>query len=113
MATYFCPMDPEVVSDAPGDCPVCGMALEPRVAPGEPPESDRELPRMTRRLIVSAALSMPLAVVGMLALVPGALPSDGGAPFAIRLAELALASVVVLWGASPFFARCWRSLVSR
>src|SRR5687767_12727625 len=26
---YFCPMDPEVVSDRPGACPKCGMALEP------------------------------------------------------------------------------------
>src|SRR4249919_3711326 len=29
---YICPMDPEVVSDRPGPCPKCGMALEPRVA---------------------------------------------------------------------------------
>src|SRR2546421_9068190 len=27
---YTCPMDPEVVSDRPGHCPKCGMALEPR-----------------------------------------------------------------------------------
>ncbi|OYV04839.1 MAG: hypothetical protein CFE26_14740, partial [Verrucomicrobiales bacterium VVV1] len=25
---FTCPMDPEVISDTPGDCPKCGMALE-------------------------------------------------------------------------------------
>jgi Cu+-exporting ATPase len=28
---YTCPMHPEVVQDGPGDCPKCGMALEPRM----------------------------------------------------------------------------------
>ena len=26
---YTCPMHPEIVRDAPGSCPICGMALEP------------------------------------------------------------------------------------
>jgi P-type Cu+ transporter len=29
---YTCPMDPEVRQQGPGDCPKCGMALEPAVA---------------------------------------------------------------------------------
>ncbi len=24
---YTCPMHPEVITDKPGDCPICGMAL--------------------------------------------------------------------------------------
>ena len=28
--TWTCPMHPEIVRDAPGSCPICGMALEPR-----------------------------------------------------------------------------------
>ena len=28
---YTCPMDPEVISDRPGACPKCGMALEPMI----------------------------------------------------------------------------------
>ena len=33
-ATYTCPMHPEIVQDGPGDCPECGMALEPVMVPG-------------------------------------------------------------------------------
>lgn len=33
---YKCPMHPEVSSVAPGDCPVCGMALETRKAAATP-----------------------------------------------------------------------------
>src|SRR5262249_25131444 len=45
---YVCPMHPEVVSDRPGACPKCGMALEPRVAAlDEGP--DPELVTMQRR----------------------------------------------------------------
>src|SRR5216117_2077995 len=29
-AEWTCPMHPEVVRNAPGTCPICGMALEPR-----------------------------------------------------------------------------------
>src|SRR5665213_3254370 len=29
---YTCPMDPEVSQQGPGDCPMCGMSLEPSVA---------------------------------------------------------------------------------
>ena len=33
-ATYTCPMHPEVMQQGPGDCPKCGMALEPIVPTG-------------------------------------------------------------------------------
>ncbi len=33
-AEYFCPMHPTIVRDKPGECPICGMKLEKRAAPG-------------------------------------------------------------------------------
>jgi len=46
---YTCPMHPEVEQDHPGECPICGMALEPKTVTAEP-EDDSELRDMTRRL---------------------------------------------------------------
>ncbi len=63
-AVYTCPMHPEIVRDKPGNCPICGMALEPRTATaGE--EENPELRDMTRRFWVSALLSLPLLLIAM------------------------------------------------
>jgi Cu+-exporting ATPase len=109
-ATWTCPMHPEVVRDGPGDCPICGMALEPRgVAPDAP---SPELADMTRRLAVSAVLTAPLFLLGMAEMLPGGI-ARAAARFAHPLVQLALATPVVLWGGWPFFVRGARSLASR
>ena len=97
--SYTCPMHPEVISDRPGDCPICGMALEP-VRPTATPEDNSELRSMTRRLIVSAILSVPLVVLAMGMLAPAWL-------------ELALAAPVATWAAWPFYRRFVASIVHR
>ena len=61
---YTCPMHPEIVRDAPGSCPICGMALEPRV-PTLDAGPDPELVDMARRFWVAAALTLPLLIVTM------------------------------------------------
>ena len=60
-AIYTCPMHPEIEQVGPGDCPICGMALEPKVISAEDRPSD-ELRDMTRRFWISAALALPLLV---------------------------------------------------
>jgi Cu+-exporting ATPase len=109
---YTCPMHPEVVRDAPGSCPICGMALEPRTATLEE-EKNPELVDMTRRFWVSVVLSLPLLLIAMSEMlrtnpvtrfVPGA---------AIIWIQFALATPVVLWGGQTFFVRAWRSIVNR
>ncbi len=109
---WTCPMHPDVIEDGPGACPICGMALEPMTPSGDSDEANAELADMGKRFGVSAALSAPLLVVSMGAMLPGLadLLPEGGTR---QLIELALATPVVLWGAWPFFARGWRSLSTR
>ena len=62
---YTCPMHPEIVRDGPGSCPKCGMALEPMGVPTGEEGPNPELVDFTRRLWVSAILSLPLLVIAM------------------------------------------------
>ncbi len=106
---YTCPMHPEVVRSEPGSCPICGMALEPRVATGA--EENVELRDMTRRFRVAAALSAPLLALAMLgASAPVARLLPGRSRV---LAELLLATPVCVWAAWPFFVRAVQSVRSR
>ncbi|HEX9424149.1 MAG TPA: heavy metal translocating P-type ATPase [Pyrinomonadaceae bacterium] len=110
--TYTCPMHPEIVRDARGTCPICGMALEPRTA-SLSEEENPELAAMSRRFWVSVLLTVPLLAIGMSEFLPGA---DLERLLPMRVwswLELALATPVVLWSAWPFFARGWQSIKNR
>jgi Cu+-exporting ATPase len=109
---YTCPMHPEIVRPGPGACPICGMALEPRTALVEEGENP-ELTLMTRRFWASAALTIPILVLGMSDLIPGRPVQQFLSMRAIGWIELLLATPVVLWGGWPFFERGWASLVNR
>jgi Cu+-exporting ATPase len=105
---WSCPMHPEIRRAGPGACPICGMALEP-VLPAADEPANPELADFTRRLIVSAALAVPLLLIAMGGDMAGwhALPPRW-APWV----QLVLAAPIVLWGGLPFFARGWASLKS-
>src|SRR5262249_38893095 len=108
---YVCPMDPDVVSDKPGACPKCGMALEPRLAaPGEGPNP--QLVGMRRRFGIGLALSVPVFVLAMGDMV---FPAGwhGLGEQVVNWVQLVLASPVVLWCGWPFFERAWASVVNR
>jgi Cu+-exporting ATPase len=105
---YTCPMHPEVRQVGPGDCPKCGMALEPVDATAE--QDDSELRDMTRRFWVATALTAPLLVYVMGNMLFGHPLQGWISPAASQWAELALATPVVLWCAWPFFVRGVRSV---
>ncbi|HTS01304.1 MAG TPA: HAD-IC family P-type ATPase, partial [Thermoanaerobaculia bacterium] len=107
---WICPMDPEVVSDGPGACPVCGMALEPAVATGD--EGNPELDDMQRRFRWALVFTVPLFIFEMVAMLAPAL-RDALPPRLNVLVQLLLASPVVLWCGKPFFERAWLSLKTR
>src|SRR6188508_2446950 len=66
---WTCPMHPEIVRDTPGACPICGMALEPRVASAADTPNP-ELADMTRRFWVSVVATVPLLVLAMGSMIP-------------------------------------------
>jgi Cu+-exporting ATPase len=109
---WICPMDPEVLETEPGPCPICGMALEPRVVTAAAPPNP-ELEDMARRFRVAAVLTAPLLLLAMGAMVPALGLHRLVAPRLLAWIELALATPVVLWAGRPFFERMWASFRSR
>ncbi len=103
---YTCPMHPEIRQDHPGNCPKCGMTLEPLM-----PSLDDENPELkdfTHRFWWTLPLTVIVTVLAM---------------FGHRLGwfsmgvqtwiELVLSTPVVLWAGKSFFIRGWRSIVNR
>ncbi|HTC93740.1 MAG TPA: heavy metal translocating P-type ATPase [Terriglobales bacterium] len=111
---YICPMDPEVVSDKPGACPICGMALEPRTLSPDAPEDDTELRMMSRRFWISVGLALPLVAVSMAQMFTGPEASwfSAIAPY-WNWVQLTLATPAVLWCGWPLLERGWRSFLTR
>jgi Cu+-exporting ATPase len=109
-AEYTCPMHPEVRQIGPGNCPICGMALEPVIATGETGDS-AELRDMSRRFWIGLVLSLPVLALEM-----------GGHLLEIKhlvgaqtsnLIQMLLGTPVVLWAGWPFFVRGWASVKHR
>jgi len=111
---YTCPMHPEIRLDKPGNCPKCGMALEPLMVTDEE-EENPEYEDMKKRFIVGAILSVPLVLIAMRDILPGIGHVIESLASASTMAwvELLLATPVVLWGGWPFFARGWQSVVNK
>jgi len=109
---WTCPMHPQIVRNAPGSCPICGMALE-RMTPAGADEESPELVAMTRRFWVGVALSVPLLALSTAEDLAGAALGRVISPGLSIWIQLALATPVVLWGGWPFFVRGWASIVNR
>jgi Cu+-exporting ATPase len=106
---YTCPMHPQIEQIGPGTCPICGMALEPKGVSLLDGPSEEYLD-MRRRFVVSAILTVPLAVIVMLRHF-WPMSVEMFSARTLDWAELALATPVVLWGGFPFFVRGWQSVL--
>lgn len=107
---YTCPMHPEIRQEGPGDCPICGMALEPETVTADSGPSE-ELKDMTRRFWIGLVLALPVLVLEMGGHVFGL--DHLIAPQVSNWIQLLLATPVVIWAGAPFFVRGWRSIVRR
>lgn len=111
-AIYTCPMHPEVRQNHPGDCPKCGMHLEPlKVTAGL--ENNDELKNMSRRFWISAALTVPFLVWMLNEVIPSHpfqsfLPMKG-----MGIIQAFLATPVILWAGWPLLTKGWQSVVHR
>ena len=109
---YTCPMDPEILREEFGDCPVCGMALEPMGVPAVDAGPNPELVDFTRRFWIGLAFSAPVVVLAML-------PHMGLSIHKLVPAEISawvqlfLTAPVLAWCGAPFFKRGWASLINR
>lgn len=110
---YTCPMHPEIVRDEPGDCPICGMALEPMGVPDVDEGPNPELIDFRRRFVIGAVLTVPVLVLTMGPFVGlGFVREIFGERLALWI-ELVLSTPVILWSGWPFFVRGVKSVVNR
>jgi Cu+-exporting ATPase len=109
---YTCPMHPQIRQVGPGNCPICGMALEPVTATAEV-SPNRELADMTRRFWVGLVLTLPVFVLEMGGHIPSLGLHDLVPPRISTWIQFALSTPVVLWAGWPFFERAWASVVHR
>lgn len=107
---WTCPMHSEIRQPGPGNCPICGMALEPETVTADA-RPNPELADMTRRFWIGLILALPVLALemgghltGLMMMIPRQTSN---------LIQSALATPVVLWAGWPFFARGWTSLQTR
>lgn len=104
---YTCPMHPEIRQDHPGNCPKCGMTLEPLIPELEEDENP-ELRDFRRRFWWTLPLTIIVTFLAMF----------GHQMNLFNMAvqswiELVLSLPIVLWAGWPFFSRGWQSVVNR
>jgi Cu+-exporting ATPase len=103
-------MHPQIRQVGPGNCPICGMTLEPVLTAAESGPSP-ELVDMTRRFWIGLVLSVPVVALEM-----GGHLTNLHMVLGQTLAnwiQFVIATPVVLWAGWPFFVRGWRSIVTR
>ncbi|GAV36494.1 Silver exporting P-type ATPase [Roseomonas sp. TAS13] len=105
-------MHPEIRQEGPGNCPICGMALEPLDVTAEA-APNHELADMTRRFWIGLALTLPVVVLEMGAHIPGLGLHHLVPPRISVWIQFLLGTPVVLWAGWPFFMRGWQSVVNR
>lgn len=114
---YTCPMDPEILQIGPGICPICGMALEPKVFTLDD-TPDPEFLDMKRRFKISLFLTIPIFILAMSEMfvdfntIFNSLPHGSASQISLWI-QFILAIPVVFYCGLPFFERAWISFKNR
>lgn len=109
---FTCPMHPEIVSDKYGNCPKCGMSLEPKQGTEESKENS-EIKILTYKFWIGLVLAVPVLVLAMGEMIPW-LNLERVVPYQIsKWIQFILTTPVVFWAGAIFFKRAWKSVVYR
>src|SRR6478609_8510015 len=110
---YTCPMHPQIREDRPGNCPICGMSLEPMTIGVGDEEEQHEVKALARKFWIALLLTIPVLIIAMGHAIPG-LHLEATVPRQIgKWIEFGLTTPVVLWAGGFFFTRAWQSIVNR
>ncbi|MGI9534347.1 MAG: copper-transporting P-type ATPase [Thermodesulfobacteriota bacterium] len=109
---YTCPMHSEIISDKPGDCPICGMELE-KITPDIEEDDNSEYLSMKKRFWVCVVLTFPVFIIAMGKHLPSNSIKELFSSGYLQYIELVLSTPVVLWGARPFFIKGYKSVVNK
>src|SRR4030095_3965613 len=109
---YTCPMHPEIEQDHPGECPKCGMTLEPKTVSAAE-EDDTEIRSLSRKFWIALVLTIPVLVLAMGHLVPSMDMEQMIPKTSSKWIEFILTTPIVLWAGGFIFSRAWQSAVNR
>ena len=109
---FTCPMHPEVIQMGPGDCPSCGMSLEPMDIPAIDEGPNPELIDFMRRFWIGVTLGVPVLILAMSPHL--GIPLHSVVPLKASLwIQLLLSTPIVCWCGWPFLKRGWASVRNR
>ncbi len=111
---YTCPMHPEIEQNKPGDCPKCGMPLEPKsITDGEEEKNNRELRALLLKFWTGVTFSIPVFLLAMGEMIPGLDLKSIISQKVSNWIQLILATPVVFWAGGIFFVRGWKSILNK
>ncbi len=112
-ALYTCPMHPEIKQDKPGDCPKCGMRLNPVGSTVEDDEERELLHSLSRKFWIGLILTIPIVLLSLGEMIT-AINLGSFIPYLISSwAQFLLAAPVVFWAGGFFFRKAWQSIVNK
>lgn len=110
---YTCPMHPEVEQDHPGDCPKCGMRLEPKNITLNDNEDQEEIKSLSQKFWTGLALTVPLVILVLGQMIPSLNMQSIISDRLNSFLQLILATPVVLWAGGIFFVKGWQSVLNK
>ncbi len=110
---YTCPMHPEIEQDHPGDCPKCGMDLEPLIPVGESSHEQKEVRELSFKFWISLSLTIPIMIMALTEMLPVFNVDAFSISSLFPWVEFILATPVVIWAGGFFFTKAYKSIVNK